>query len=116
MWIWRGLCADQYIHCRKLACRVEFIAQFARSGPYEEIGGYSFTERLHKDLVVMPLDLKAVGIGDGERGHGLAKFENGEMVQRGFNMADLLWLVVCAPAAATARAREIVVSVFIAAS
>jgi hypothetical protein len=37
----------------------------------------------------MALDLKAVGIGYGERGHGLAEFENGEMVQRGFNMADL---------------------------
>src|ERR1035438_4568281 len=89
MWIGRRLRADQYIHCRKLACRVEFIAQFARSGPYEEIRGYSFTKRLHKDLIVMLLDLKAVGIGYGERGHGLAKFENCEMVQRGFNVTDL---------------------------
>src|ERR1019366_5464543 len=89
MWVGRRLGADQYIHCCKLARRVEFIAQLTRSSPYEEIRGYSFTKRLHKDLVVMPLDLKAVGIGYGERGHGLAEFENGEMVQRGFNMADL---------------------------
>jgi hypothetical protein len=88
MLFWRGRCADQYIHGRKLARGVEFIAHFARCSPDEEIGGNSFAERLHKDLVVMPLDLKAVGIGDGERGHGLAEFENGEMVQRGFNMAD----------------------------
>src|ERR1019366_5077370 len=89
MWVGRRLGADQYIHCCKLARRVEFIAQLTRSSPYEEIRGYSFTKRLHKDLVVMPLDLEAVGIGYGERGHRLAKFENREMVQRGFNMADL---------------------------
>src|ERR1700691_4503005 len=89
MWVGRRLRADQDIHCRKLACRVEFIAQLTRSRPYEEVGGYPFPERLHKDLVVMALDLEAVWIGYGERGHRLAKLKTCEMVQRGFNMTDL---------------------------
>jgi signal recognition particle GTPase len=37
----------------------------------------------------MALDLKTIRIGNGERGHGFAKFENREMVQRCLNVADL---------------------------
>ena len=87
--IGRRVGAHQHVHRRKLAGRIEFVAQLPRRGPDEEICGHSFAERLHKDLVVVALNLKTVRIGDGECRHGLAEFENREMVQRRFNVTDL---------------------------
>ena len=87
--IGRRFGANQDIHLGELACRIEFVAQLPRRGPDKEIGGHALPKRLHKDLVVMSLDLKAVWIGDGKRRHGLAKFENRQMVQRCLDVTDL---------------------------
>ena len=89
MRIGRRFGANQDIHLSELACRIEFVAQFPRCGPDKEIGGHALPERLHKNLVVMSLDLKAVWIGDRKGRHGLTKFENSQMIQRGLDVTDL---------------------------
>ena len=72
--------ANQDIHLSQLPRRIEFVAEFPRCGPDKEIGGHA-PEEAHTSLVVMPLDLKAVGIGESASVvTGFAEFENRQMI------------------------------------